>query len=66
MSDKPVFFLINAYTTGLAPAVLKYMLGLTMEKKYGGVTLSEEIGLRVKKTGLILPEGASGRWTTKE
>ncbi len=66
MSDKPVFFLINAYTTGLAPAVLKYMLGITMEKKYGGVTLSEEIGLRVKKTGLVLPEGASGRWTTKE
>ncbi len=62
LTEKPVFFLINAYTTGLAPAVLTYMLSLAM-KNYGGKVESEEIGLPVTGTGLILPEGASGRWS---
>jgi 23S rRNA (cytosine1962-C5)-methyltransferase len=62
LSDAPVFFLINSYTTGLAPSVLTYMLSTEVKSKYGGIVNSEEIGLPVKNTGLILPCGASGRW----
>lgn len=62
LSDRPLFFLINSYTTGLQPAVLSYMLNLTVKKKYGGQVLADEIGLPVSKTDLVLPCGASGRW----
>lgn len=61
LSDTPLFFLINSYTTGLQPAVLKYLLGLEM-KRFGGKTQAEEIGLPVSGSGLVLPCGASGRW----
>ena len=62
LSDKPVFFLINSYTTGLAPSVLTYMISTEIVSKFGGKVQSEEIGLPVKDTGLVLPCGASGRW----
>ncbi|MCI8466146.1 MAG: SAM-dependent methyltransferase [Lachnospiraceae bacterium] len=61
LSEEPLFFLINSYTTGLAPAVLSYMLGVTL-KKQGGRIASGEVGLPVTRTGLVLPCGASGRW----
>ena len=62
LSDRPLFFLINSYTTGLQPAVLSYMLNLTVKKQFGGTVAAEEIGLPVSGTGLVLPCGASGRW----
>ena len=62
LSDDPLFFLINSYTTGLQPAVLAYMLGTTIQKKHGGRVAAEEIGLPVSVNGLVLPCGASGRW----
>ncbi|MGN0368205.1 MAG: class I SAM-dependent methyltransferase [Wujia sp.] len=62
LSDEPLFFLVNSYTTGLAPSVLTYMIGTEVQKKFGGQVVSEEIGLPVKESGLILPCGASGRW----
>ena len=62
LSDKPLFFLINSYTTGLQPAVLSYILNLTVKKQFGGTVAAEEIGLPVSGTGLVLPCGASGRW----
>lgn len=62
LSEKPLFFLINSYTTGLAPAVLTYMLGCTVKPRFGGTVRSDEIGLPVSSTGLVLPCGASGRW----
>ncbi len=62
LSDTPLFFLINSYTTGLQPAVLSYMLNLTVKKQFGGKVTAEEIGLPVSGTGLVLPCGASGRW----
>lgn len=62
LSDKPLFFLINSYTTGLQSAVLSYMLNLTVKKQFGGKVAAEEIGLPVSGTGLVLPCGASGRW----
>ncbi|MCD8324957.1 MAG: class I SAM-dependent methyltransferase [Clostridiales bacterium] len=61
LSDDPLFFLINSYTTGLQPAVLAYMLGTEMQP-YGGTVTAEEIGLPVTASGLVLPCGASGRW----
>lgn len=62
LCDKPLFFLVNSYTTGLSPSVLTYMISETVGKKYKGKTESQEIGLPVTDTGLILPCGASGRW----
>ena len=61
LSDKPLFFLLNSYTTGLAPAVLTYLLSDVLSG-LGGHVDSQEIGLPVESTGLILPCGASGRW----
>lgn len=62
LSDKPLFFLVNSYTTGLQPAVLTYMLSTELCTKYGGKVQSDEIGLSVTSNGLVLPCGASGRW----
>ncbi len=62
LSDDALFFLINSYTTGLQPAVLSYMINLTIAKKRGGLVKSDEIGIPVSSSGLILPCGASGRW----
>lgn len=61
LSNDPLFFLVNSYTTGLAPAVLNYMISTELSK-HGGQVEAEEIGLPVTSTGLILPCGASGRW----
>jgi len=65
LSEQPLFFLINSYTTGLAPAVLTYMLSTEL-KSYEGTVLSDEIGLPVTLSGLILPCGASGRWSANK
>ena len=64
LSDKPLFFLISSYTTGLQPTVLSYMLGTAL-KDFNGVINSSEIGLPVSSNGLVLPCGASGRWESK-
>ena len=67
LADKPLFFLINSYTTGLHPAVLAYMLNLELKSRFGGTVEADEIGLPVRgKQGLVLPCGASGRWSRKE
>lgn len=62
LTKKPLFFLINSYTTGLQPAVLAYLLGIEMKSKFGGKVQADEIGLPVTSNGLVLPCGASGRW----
>ena len=61
LTDNPLFFLINSYTTGLQPAVLSYMISTVLGTANGTVTASE-IGLPVSSNGLVLPCGASGRW----
>ena len=63
LSKDSLFFLINSYTTGLQPAVLTYMLETAIGSKLGGHVESEEIGLPVSSNGLVLPCGASGRWS---
>jgi len=65
LSDNPLFFLVNSYTTGLQPAVLSYMLHTALDDKYNGTVEANEIGLPVSSNGLVLPCGASGRWTSK-
>lgn len=62
LSDSPRFFIINSYTTGLAPTVLRNMLKLTVEKRYGGTSMADEIGLPIGNSGLILPCGSTARW----
>ena len=62
LSDQPLFVLINSYTTGLAPAVLTYLLDTLVTKRHGGHTDSQELGLPVTASGLALPCGATGRW----
>lgn len=63
LTDNPLFFLINSYTTGLQPAVLSYMISTVLGTANGTVTASE-IGLPVSSNGLVLPCGASGRYET--
>lgn len=62
LSKEPLFFLINSYTTGLAPSVLTYLLSTELTPKYRGIVRSGELGLPVSANGLVLPCGASGRW----
>lgn len=64
LSDDPLFFLINSYTTGLQPAVLKYMMSTALAG-YKGTFAAEEIGLPVSCNGLVLPCGASGRFSAE-
>jgi 23S rRNA (cytosine1962-C5)-methyltransferase len=62
LSDDPVFFILNSYTTGLSPAVMEYLLGVLLKKDFGGRVSSNEIGLKVTDTGLILPCGSTAIW----
>ena len=63
LSDDPLFVIINSYTTGLAPSAVAYASDVVFGTKYGGKTEAGELGLPVKESGLILPCGATGRWT---
>ena len=62
LSDNPLFFLINSYTTGISSTVLKNILNITIAKKYEGKVTSGEIGLPMEESDLILPCGIYGRW----
>ena len=62
LSGKPLFVVLNSYTTGLAPSVLGYLLHLLVAEKHGGRVTWDELGLPVTATGLALPCGATGRW----
>lgn len=62
LSDSPLFFLINSYTTGLSPLTMKYILDMRITSRYGGVSRAEELALPVRATGGALPCGASARW----
>lgn len=65
LSDKPLFVIINSYTTGLAPSVVGYIMDSIFTKRFGGHSECGELGLPVKDTGLVLPCGSTGRWTGK-
>ena len=66
LSDDPLFFIINSYTTGMSKTVLENVLSLTINKKHKGKITSEEIGLPMENSDLILPCGIYGRWEKDE
>ena len=65
LSEEPLFVILNSYTTGLSPSVLTYVLQTVIGGKFGGYTVSDELGLPVTQTGLALPCGATGRWVRR-
>ena len=66
VSDKPLFFLINSYTTGISGTVLYNILKTTLEPVYGGKVDSGEVGLPITQNGLVLPCGIYGRWQSND
>ena len=62
LSEQPLFFIINSYTTGLAPSVLSNMLSLCVSTTHGGSVSADEIGFRATRRNICLPCGATGRW----
>lgn len=59
LSDKPLFILLNSYTTGLSPSVMGYLLQMTIGQRFKIDVTAEEIGLPVKNTGMALPCGST-------
>lgn len=66
LSENPIFFIINTYTTGLSKEVFANILKMTVGKKYDGKIYSEEIGLPIKNSGLVLPCGICSRYENNE
>lgn len=62
LDEQSLFLLLNSYTTGLSASVMEYLLGVCIEKKHGGKTHCDEIGLPVTESGLVLPCGSSAFW----
>ena len=65
LSDKPLFVILNSYTTGLAPSVLGYILQTLIGKERGGKVSWDELGLPCTESGMALPCGATGRWMSE-
>jgi len=65
LSERPLFFLINSYTTGLSPRVLDNVLRTTVGARFGGATHSGEVGLPIASSGLVLPCGIYARWEAR-
>ena len=63
LSDNPLFVALSSYNTGLPASVMAYLLGVTVGKKYRGQVQSDEIGLPVRESGLVMPCGAVAVWT---
>ena len=61
LSDNPLFFLLNSYTTGLSASTMKYITNIRLLTKFSGKSYADELGLPVKDTGLELPCGSSVR-----
>ena len=66
LSDKPLFFIINSYTTGLSKEVFTNILKITINSKYKGKVYSEEIGIPIKNSDLVLPCGICSRFESNE
>ena len=66
LTDDPLFFAVNSYTTGLSPAVMEYILKTTIQPKFGGKTSCDEIGLPVSATGGVVPCGATAIWESED
>ena len=62
LSDNPLFFIVNSYTTGLSPSVIAYIMEEVIVSKFGGRVSYDEIGLPVNNTNLVLPCGSTAIW----
>jgi len=62
LSDDPLLFVLNSYTTGLSPSVMAYLLGQTVGKRFSGHVEADEIGLPVEESGYVLPCGSTAFW----
>ncbi len=62
LSDDPIMFLINCYTTGLSMSVLENILNMTVVEKYNGKIVKDEIGIKVENSSIVLPCGIFARW----
>ena len=62
LSEDALFFILNSYTTGLSPSVMEYLLGVMLQKRFGGEVSASEIGLHVTESGLTLPCGSTAIW----
>ena len=62
LSDNPIFFIVNSYTTGISHTVVANLITMVLKTKFGGNVTSDEIGLPIKSSGLVLPCGATTRW----
>ena len=65
LSDKPLFFILNSYSTGLSASVMEYLLRVCMGDRFGGSFESSEIGLKTEG-GLAFPSGSVARWCADE
>lgn len=65
LSDEPLFFLLNSYTTGLSPSVMGYLLHSLIVPKHGGTVTADEIGLPVELAKAALPCGATAIWQSE-
>ena len=66
LSDDPLFFILNSYTTGLSASTMGYMLSEALTGRFGGRVVSDELGLMVRTTGNPLPCGAVSRWSREK
>ncbi len=66
LSEKPLFFLLNSYTTGLSPSVMAYILSEVITPRFGGAVTADEIGLPVEKAAMPLPCGSTAIWSAPE
>ena len=62
LSDEPVLFIVNTYSTGLSKTVIENVLNLTVNKKYSGHISSDELGIQMQNSELKLPCGIYARW----
>ena len=63
LSEDPLFFLVNSYSTGLSASVMAYMVHQTIVKNFGGQVVADEIGLPVEGQNINFPAGATARWS---
>lgn len=66
LSDKPIMFLINSYTTGLSMNVLSDILKITVQKDFGGYIDQDEVGIPMSNSNLVLPCGIYSRWEAEK
>lgn len=65
LSDNPLFFLVNSYTTGFSPTVLANILRMSVGQKHQGNISCGEVGIPVTNSGMVLPCGIYGRWESE-